>query len=100
MNGLVCVSVCQFVCLSHLRYLEREVILPYCLHHLEELHLASCTNCFQAYMTNGSREKAFGILRQLLTEFRARTVTFLVTPGRVNPAHYNKAIGTFSKGTH
>ena len=38
-------SVCACVCLTNLRYSEREVISPRCLHHLEELRLMSCTNC-------------------------------------------------------
>ena len=50
-------SVC--VCLSNLRYPEREVVLPRRLHHLEELHLVNCTTAFQAYTTHDSREKAF-----------------------------------------
>ena len=47
----VCVSVC--VCLSNLRYPEREIVSPRCLHHLENLRLASCTKCFRAYTTPG-----------------------------------------------
>ena len=54
----LCVCVSLSMCLSHLRYPEREVVSPHCLHHLEELRLASCTNCFWAYTTSGSREKA------------------------------------------
>ena len=38
--------MCESVCLFHLRYLEQKVVSPHCLHHLEELCLASCTNCF------------------------------------------------------
>ena len=40
----LCLCVC--VCLSNLRYAEQEVVLRRCLHHLEELGLASYTNCF------------------------------------------------------
>ena len=57
MNGLrlsyiiirvFCVSVCLCVCLSNLSYLEREVVSPCHLYHLEQLHLVSCTNCFSS----------------------------------------------------
>ena len=39
-TGVLC------VCLSHLRYPERKVVLLHSLDCLEELHLASCTKCF------------------------------------------------------
>ena len=42
------VCVCLYACLSHLRYLEREVGSPRCLHSLGELLLASCTNCLSS----------------------------------------------------
>ena len=44
----MCVCVCLSVCLSNLRYPKRDVVSPRRLHHLEELHLASCTNCFSS----------------------------------------------------
>ena len=44
----MCVSVCQCVCVSNLWYPERKVVSLRPLHQLEELHLASCTNCFSS----------------------------------------------------
>ena len=44
----VCVRVGVWVCFSNLRYLEWEVVSPCSLNRLEELHLASCTNCFSS----------------------------------------------------
>ena len=55
---------------------------------------------FRAYTTCGLRENALNFFHQLWEESRARTVTFLVTLGRMNLAPYHKAFGTFSKGMH
>ena len=70
----------MYVCvyLSHLKYPEWEAILPHSLHRLEELPLE--------------------VFLQLCTESHARTVTLRVTLGRMNLAHYKKAVGTFAKG--
>ena len=46
--GILCVCVCLFVCLSHLRPRERDVIAPRFLHWREELCLANCTNRFSS----------------------------------------------------
>ena len=43
-------------------------------------------------------KKPLEVFRQLCAESRARTVTFLVTLGRMNLAHQSKAFGTFLKG--
>ena len=54
-HGIKCVTRILYyntrilcVCLSTLKYSEREVVLPRCLHHLEQVYLASCTNCFSS----------------------------------------------------
>ena len=44
----VCLSVCLFVCLSHLKSREWDVVVPCFLHRREELCLASCTNRFSS----------------------------------------------------
>ena len=41
--------------------------------------------------------KASQVFHQLRAKSRARTVTFPVTLGRMNVAHYNKAFGTFRR---
>ena len=47
-NNTRILCVCLSVSLSNMRYLEREVVSPRRLHHLEVLLLASCTNCFSS----------------------------------------------------
>ena len=44
----VCLSLCVCVCLSNLKYPEREVVSPRCLYRLEEFRLARCINCFSS----------------------------------------------------
>ena len=44
-------------------------------------------------------KKALGPFRQLLAESRTCTITLPVTLGRMNLAHYKKAVGPFSTGT-
>ena len=69
----VCLSVCLCVCvcLSNLRYPEWEVVAPRCLHHLEELRLASCTNCFLSlYNEPFERKGLWKFFHQLLAEFQ------------------------------
>ena len=58
-NNTRILYVCASVCLSTLRYPEREVVLPCCLHHLEELCLTSCTNCFSSLHDARFERKAF-----------------------------------------
>ena len=114
------------VSLSNLRYPEREIVLPRCLHHLKELCVASCSNCFSSlydvWFKRKSLWKFFAsyepnshartvtllvtlhrmnlahYFRQLLAESRAYTVTLPVTLDRMNLAHYKEAFGAFSKG--
>ena len=94
-----CVCVCLPVCLSNLRYQERKVVSPRCLCHLEELRLARCINCFSSlYDMWFERNMLWKFFCQLRTESLAHTVTFPVTLGKMNLAHYNKAFVTFSKG--
>ena len=59
-TGILCVSVCLCVCLSHLRSCEREAIVPRFLHLHEELHLASCTNRFSSRYNAPLERKGFG----------------------------------------
>ena len=86
---IVCVCLCVFV---PPEISEWKVVLQHFLYHLEELCLASCITAFQAYAMCSSREKAFGILCQLVAEFCACTITLLAPLGRMNLAHYKKAV--------
>ena len=77
------------VCLSNLRYRERQVVLPRCLHHIEELRLASCTNCFSSlYNVWFERKSLWKVFASFAPNSRARTVTLRVTLGRMNLAQY------------
>ena len=70
------------------------------LNRLEDLRLASCTNCFSSlYNVWFRKKKPLDVFRQLRAESLARAVTLLVTLGMMNLDHYNKAVGTFSKDT-
>ena len=55
---------------------------------------------FQAYTAHGLRKKPSEVFLQLHAEFHTWTVTFPVTLGRKNLAHYSKAFGAFLKGMH
>ena len=46
---------------------------------------------------SGSREKAYEIFRHLCAKSRICTVTLPVNLGRINLAHYNKAIKHFRR---
>ena len=91
----------MFVCvLSNLRYLEQEVVSPRWLHHLEELCLASCTNCFSSlYNEWFERKSLWKFFASYMPNSRARIVTLLVTLGSMNLAQYLTTAGTFSKVT-
>ena len=92
----MCVSVC--VCLSHLGYLEWEVVSPRCLHCFEELRLASCSNCFLNLHDVLFKRKSLKFFHQLCTDSCAHTVSLPVTLCQMNLTHYRKAVGTFPKG--
>ena len=100
---VLCVCVCLCVCLS--------VCLPRDLRNVTLYHCASFTSIkrfswqvaqtvFQAYMMCGSRGKVLELFGRLLVEGRARTVTLLVTLGRMNLVHHLNAVGILSKVTH
>ena len=83
---------------SHLKYPEREVVSPRCLHHLEELRLASCTKCFLRLHNPQFQTKAHGRFSPVTRWNSCKHHYTSGYPGRMNLAHCKKAIETFSKG--
>ena len=56
--------MCLFICLSLLRSREWDVVVLCFLHQREELHLASCTNCFSSrYNTLLERKRLWKFFR-------------------------------------
>ena len=92
--------MCACVCLSNLRYPERDVVSSPCLHHLEELRLARCTNCFSSrYDASFVRKSLWKFFASYAPNSLARTVTFPVSLGRMNFAHFLTFAESFPKVT-